>query len=231
MKPAPWYLPVGGAPAAAAAAERLATGRVVDVADPNGLGRVEVELHSHGGDRPLRVWARVATPLAGSDYGAWWIPNVGDEVLLGFVNADAALPVVIGSMWNGNAKPALSVQGQEINQWELRGRQGSRFLIDESANATVVLETAGGVKLEMIDESGGTVRLTCGGNTVTIDSGGVKVQAAAEIKMEASTLTISAGMVTVDTPLAKFSGVVKCEVLQSSSVISNSYTPGAGNVW
>jgi len=38
-------------------------------------------------------------------------------------------------------------------------------------------------------------------------------------------------MVTVDAALAKFSGIVKCEVLQATSVISTSYTPGAGNIW
>jgi hypothetical protein len=38
-------------------------------------------------------------------------------------------------------------------------------------------------------------------------------------------------MVTVDAAMAKFSGVVKCEVLIATSVVGTSYTPGAGNVW
>jgi len=38
-------------------------------------------------------------------------------------------------------------------------------------------------------------------------------------------------MVTVDAAMSKFSGVVKCDVLISNSVISTSYTPGAGNIW
>ena len=44
-------------------------------------------------------------------------------------------------------------------------------------------------------------------------------------------MMFSAGMVTVDAALAKFSGIVKCEVLQATSVISTTYTPGAGNIW
>ncbi|WP_291983746.1 hypothetical protein [Candidatus Accumulibacter sp. ACC005] len=44
-------------------------------------------------------------------------------------------------------------------------------------------------------------------------------------------MKVSAGMVTVDTAMAKFSGIVKCEVLQATSVVSTSYTPGAGNIW
>jgi hypothetical protein len=37
--------------------------------------------------------------------------------------------------------------------------------------------------------------------------------------------------VNVDAAMAKFSGIVKCEVLQSTSVVSTSYTSGAGNIW
>lgn len=231
MKPVDWFTPPSAPPTAAAAGGRLAHGRVVDVADPQQLARVQVAIHGHGGPAPLRVWARVASPLAGQDYGAWWIPNVGDEVLLGFIDGDVRFPVVLGSLWNGAATPPRQVQGGEVSEWELRGRRGSRFHIDETDQATITLETAGGVTLALIDEAGGTVRVTCGANTVTIDSGGVKVQAAAEIELESSTLRISAGLVQVDTPMATFSGVVKCEVLQSTAVVSTSYTPGAGNIW
>ena len=45
------------------------------------------------------------------------------------------------------------------------------------------------------------------------------------------TVEVSAGMVTVDAAMARFSGIVKCETLISTSVISTSYTPGAGNIW
>jgi hypothetical protein len=38
-------------------------------------------------------------------------------------------------------------------------------------------------------------------------------------------------MVTVDSPMSKFSGVVECDTLIAQSVVSASYTPGAGNVW
>jgi hypothetical protein len=60
---------------------------------------------------------------------------------------------------------------------------------------------------------------------------GITIQAAAKVKVQAATVEVSAGTVTVDTAMATFSGVVKCEVLISTSVISTSYTPGAGNIW
>jgi hypothetical protein len=44
-------------------------------------------------------------------------------------------------------------------------------------------------------------------------------------------LSVSAGMVQVDAGMSRFSGVVQCDTLITNSVISASYTPGAGNVW
>ena len=49
--------------------------------------------------------------------------------------------------------------------------------------------------------------------------------------MNAPQVDVSAGMVKVDAAIAKFSGIVKCETLISTSVVSTSYTPGAGNIW
>jgi hypothetical protein len=42
---------------------------------------------------------------------------------------------------------------------------------------------------------------------------------------------VSAAMVTVDAAMSKFSGVIQCDTLISSTVVSATYTPGAGNIW
>jgi hypothetical protein len=44
-------------------------------------------------------------------------------------------------------------------------------------------------------------------------------------------MEVSAGMVTVNAGMSKFSGVVQCDTLITNAVISTSYTPGAGNIW
>ncbi len=52
------------------------------------------------------------------------------------------------------------------------------------------------------------------------------------MKIEApAQLSISAGMVSVDAGMSRFSGVVQCDTLITNAVVSASYTPGAGNVW
>ena len=80
-------------------------------------------------------------------------------------------------------------------------------------------------------EAGGKVELSAAGNTVTLETAGVTVRAAARVRVEASQVEVSAGMVTVDAGMSRFSGVVQCDTLIANAVVSASYTPGAGNVW
>ena len=51
------------------------------------------------------------------------------------------------------------------------------------------------------------------------------------IQANASQVDVTAGMVNVNAAMSKFSGVVQCDTLISTTVISSAYTPGAGNVW
>ena len=75
------------------------------------------------------------------------------------------------------------------------------------------------------------MEIVAAGNTITIDSSGVSIESSAKVSVTASTVEVTSGMVTVDAAMSKFSGVVKCDVLQATTVISSTYTPGAGNVW
>lgn len=210
---------------------------VVDVKDPDKLARVQVRLLSFDGidgqDGP--VWARVAVPFAGSDRGAFMLPDVGDEVLVSFINGDWRFPVVVGGLWNGSAHPpeTLGGDGSRVDRWSIVGKAGTRILIleERDGEATISLTTPGGVSLKMTDAGGGKVEFKVAGNTVTFDTQGVSVQTSAKVKTQASQVEITSGQVKVDSALADFSGVVKSSVVQSTTVIGNTYTPGAGNVW
>lgn len=232
MDRAPWFLPAPPALVGlAAAAGSLQMGRVTSVQDPDNQGRVEVELLSLPADPLPRAWARVAVPFAGDQHGAWLIPNVGDAVVLAFIGGDPRAPVVLGSLWHGSASPARQPDGSEIKTWELRGRGNTRLTLTEAQQSTIELETSNGVKLTLQDAGSGTCRLDCGQTTITIDDAGVKIQTSGKLDATASSVQVSAATVKVDAAMSTFSGVVKCDVLIASSVVSSSYTPGAGNVW
>lgn len=206
--------------------------RVTSVADPQSLGRVQIALHAFAGDAAL-MWARVACPFAGSSRGGFFIPEVDDEVLVVFVAGDARVPIVVGGLWHGAATPPETLSGDRVDRWTITGKAGTRIAIVEESDATAQVEirTPGGATLLITDEGGGRTQIDCAGNTVKIETAGITIQAAAKVKVEAPQVEVSAAKVKVDSALADFSGVVKCAVLQTNSVISTSYTPGAGNVW
>jgi uncharacterized protein involved in type VI secretion and phage assembly len=207
---------------------------VVSVQDPDQLARVKVRLLTLDGSGQAEIWARVAVAFAGGDRGALFIPDVGDEVLVAFVGGDARFPIVLGGLWNGANNPPDQFGGDRVDRWLFKGKNGTRIaIVEESAStAKVEFETPNGVKGTLTDESGGRIKFEdTAGNSITIDSQGISLQAASKVKVQAGQVEISAGMVKVDAGMAKFSGVVKCEVLQATTVVATTYTPGAGNIW
>jgi uncharacterized protein involved in type VI secretion and phage assembly len=208
---------------------------VVSVQDPENLSRVQVRLLSFDQveQQDAPIWARVAVAFAGDNRGCFLIPDVGDEVLVIFTNGDTRYPIVIGSLWNGSTQVPDQLSGDSVNRWSLKGKEGTRIAIEEesASSARVLFTTPNGVNGELTDEGGGKVEFTCSGTTVTIDTQGVTVNTSMNLTVQATQVSVSAAMVTVDAGISKFSGVVQADTVICNSVISASYTPGAGNIW
>ncbi|EXI63880.1 MAG: Rhs element Vgr protein [Candidatus Accumulibacter adjunctus] len=208
--------------------------RVVDLSDPERRNRVQVRLLAFDGvdgqDAPL--WARVVCPFAGADRGAFLMPEVDDEVLVVFVQGDVRHPLVLGGLWNGSSAAPADL-GDEGNRFKrIRSKNGVTITLDDQqGQEKLQLETPGGQKFTLSDGPGKLTLEDSNGNKVVMEAARISVTASAEVKVDAPQVKVSAGMVTVDAALAKFSGIVKCEVLQATSVVSTSYTPGAGNIW
>lgn len=209
---------------------------VVSVRDPDRRSRVQVRLYNFDGveghDAP--IWARVAVPFAGNDCGAFLLPNVGAEVLVSFVHGDPRLPVVVGSLWNGSASAPESLPGDQVDRWTLVGKAGTRIAIVEerSGEATISFETADGVFGVLTDTGGGTIEFEAAGTTITIDSEGVAVQTSADVNVTAAKVSITASEglnITADNTV--FSGAITCQMVQTSTTVSSTYTPGAGGMW
>lgn len=210
---------------------------VIAVNDPDSRSRVQIRLLNADGigaqDGP--IWARVAVPFAGNNRGAFMLPDVGDEVLVTFLNGDPRLPMVVGGLWNGSADPpeTLGGSGDRVDRWTIVGKAGTRIAIVEETGGqeTISFTTPGGVSGELTDTAGGKIELRAGGSTVTIDSSGVSIETGAKVSVQASQVDVSAGMVKVDAGMSQFSGVVKCDTIIATTVVATTYTPGAGNIW
>lgn len=208
---------------------------VTDIKDADGQGRVKVKLPwaPDSGGGTYEAWARLATTLAGSNRGTWLIPDPNDEVLVAFEGGDPRRPYVVGSLWNGSDSPPLSMDGAGNNyKKQLCSRNGVKVTLDDTdGQETLTLETPGGQKVTLKDGPGSVSIEDSNGNSIKLESAGITVTASAKVTVNASTVAVSAGMVTVDAGMSKFSGVVQCDTLITNSVVSSSYTPGAGNIW
>ena len=104
----------------------VVTGQVVNVVDPDQQGRVQVSLPYLGGQN-TSYWAPVATMMSGNGRGSWFMPEVGDEVLIAFNQDDVAHPFIVGFLWNGKDAPPSndrhlrvihSVNGHELRLYD-----------------------------------------------------------------------------------------------------------------
>jgi len=156
----------------------LMIGRVEDNEDPRGEGRIQVN-YGWSQSTALSGWAPIAALMAGNDRGTWFIPEVGDEVVLGFDRGDPSSPIVLGFLWNGvDAAPSTSTKERMIRS--VNGHT-IRFL----DSTPTVGGNQGGIAIE--DATGNSIVLTNG--KVTIHSVGVLELDAAAIRL--TTLGVS----------------------------------------
>ena len=208
---------------------------VTDIKDPDNQGRVCIALpwSADAGGQRYEAWARLATMFAGNNRGSWFIPDVDDEVLVAFEHGDVRRPYVLGGLWNGRDAPPERMDGAGSNNRKvLRSRNGVKVTLDDqSGQETLQLETPGGQRITLKDGPGSVQIVDSNGNSVKLEASGITVTATAKVTINASQVQVSAPLVSVNAGMSTFSGVVKVDTLISNSVISASYTPGAGNIW
>ena len=208
---------------------------VSDIKDPDGQGRVKITLpwSPDTGGGQYEAWARVATMMGGNNRGTWFIPDTNDEVLVVFEGGDPRRPYVIGGLWNGSDSPPETMDGAGNNYKKvIRSRNGVKVTLDDQdGQEKLILETPGGQKITMKDGPGAVLIEDSNGNSVKLETSGITVTASAKVTVNASMVEVSAGMVKVDAGMSKFSGVVQADTVICNSIISASYTPGAGNIW
>jgi uncharacterized protein involved in type VI secretion and phage assembly len=213
--------------------------KIVSVKDPENHNRVQVRIYDVDGvaNQDATVWARVAVPFAGDARGAFFIPDVGDEVLVVYLSGDPRFPVVIGGLWNGHdsAPETLGGAGDRVDRWTIKGTKGTRIaIVEDSSGPTISFTTPGGLSGTMTDSGGGSIEFTNSAQTsVKIDTSGVTITApTGEVQVTAAnSVSVTAPQLNVNAAMSTFSGIVQCQVVQATTVIGTTYTPGAGNVW
>ncbi|MFA6009012.1 MAG: phage baseplate assembly protein V [Desulfobacteraceae bacterium] len=193
----------------------VVVGIVKDINDPRGLGRVKVDFPWLAEDsdttspddqeeRSHSFWARIATLMAGSGRGSFFIPEIGDEVLVAFEHGDINYPFVLGSLWNSEDTPPETMDSDSKNHIRaIHTRSGHVVSFDDNTDdkaAAIRITSQGGHSVTLDDASGtGNITVkTAGGHAITLDDEGgtVTMEDSAGNKL---CFDANAGSLTVDT--------------------------------
>jgi phage protein D/phage baseplate assembly protein gpV len=166
----------------------VVVGIVTNNKDDESGGRVKVKFPWLGDQESH--WARLATPMAGGGRGFFFLPEVGDEVLLGLDHGDINHAYVIGGLWNGREQPpepAGSVVGAtgKVNKRILKSRSGHMVMLDDSDEQP---------SITIVDKTGrNTIKLDSTDNRLTISvQGDMALEAGGSISIKGKTVQVEA---------------------------------------
>lgn len=147
---------------------------VTDNHDPNGMGRVRVKFHWMKGSQKT-PWIRVTSPHGGGGKGMFFIPELGEEVIVGFEGDSAVKPYVVGTVYHGKANSTFSNSGNDIKA--LQSRSGNKLILDDAAKSVLLSDGAGNQTFHdgagnIITSSTESITLTCGESTIIMKKDG-----------------------------------------------------------
>ncbi len=160
--------------------------------DPDGENRIQVRFPILD-SQAKGIWARVCTLDAGNDRGSFFLPEIGDEVIVGFLNDDPRHAVVLGMVHSSaKAAPITAADDNHIKGFQTRSKM--KFLFDDDKKI-VTLETPAGNKFIVSEDEKSITLKDQNGNSMVMDSSGIVIKSAKDIKIEASqNIDIKAGM-------------------------------------
>jgi uncharacterized protein involved in type VI secretion and phage assembly len=162
----------------------VAVAVVTNNEDPSNEGRVKVNFPWRGEDDESS-WVRIATFMAGPEMGGYFLPEVGDEVLVAFEKGDIDHPYILGFLWSGKMKPPETNSDGKNNRRLIKSRSGHLVILDDSD---------GDEKIEIIDKSGNNkIVVETAANKITIESAqDIEIKAQNKISLQATELEFKA---------------------------------------
>jgi len=165
-------------------------GIVKNLDDPKGLGRIELQFNKIP-DEVRSAWARVAAPMAGKERGAFFMPEIDDELLVAFEDGHFDTPYVIGYLWNGvdippettNTNRVIKTPGGHQLRFEdaegakkviLRSNGGHQIEIDDAAQ-TITVKTDSGNQFIVLDDTAQSITLRGGQRMVKMAGGMIEM--------------------------------------------------------
>jgi Rhs element Vgr protein len=151
--------------------------------DPDGQDRIQVMLPIVD-DASNGIWARLASLDAGKERGFVFRPEVGDEVIVGFINDDPRDAVVLGMLHSGSL-PAPVPPAADNNEKGLVSRSKMRFWLDDDKKV-MTLDTPAGNKIEISEDTTSITIEDQNSNKIVLNDSGIEINSASNIKITAA---------------------------------------------
>lgn len=174
----------------------VVTGIVSNNKDPDKLGRIKVKIPRISGDEESN-WARIASFMAGKERGAFFLPEIDDEVLVAFEYGDINMPYIIGSLWNGIDKPPEDNTNGKDNIRIIKSRSGHIIKLDDTENNEKI-EIADKTEKNIIIfdtkkntisiKSDKDIELSAPNGKISLEAKEIQTQSSASTKIEAKDL-------------------------------------------
>lgn len=150
--------------------------------DPAGEHRIQVEVPVMQA-QVAGVWARLVQGHASSGFGAFFLPEVGDEVVLGYFHDDPCHPVILGSLYSSSRKPPYALaEANDTKAFVTRCKH--RFEFDEK-NKKITLTTPGLNQVVLDDSDHSILVQDEHGNFAKLSSDGIHLDSPKDIKLVA----------------------------------------------
>lgn len=171
---------------------------VTNLNDPANIGRVKVQFPWLG-DEIESHWARISSPMAGQDgKGLYWLPEVNDEVLVGFEHGDITRPYILGALWNKKDKPPKQngevVSNGKVNERIIRSRSGHLIVLDDTKDGEkIIIRDKTGKNEMVIDSKNNALSITIEDKITIQAKGAISVKSTNnDISLEAKNISLKA---------------------------------------
>ncbi len=160
----------------------LHIGIISDLEDPEGTFRIQVKIPSIS-QNGNGIWARLSSLVAGNERGGFFIPEIGDEVLVGFINESMNNPVILGSLYHKDSPPPLEINNDNFQQG-IVSKEKSTFVINDE-NKEIELSTQKGNKILISEKEKGLIIEDQNGNSIVMDDSGITIESSKDINIKA----------------------------------------------
>lgn len=153
--------------------------------------QIEVELPTINSESN-KIWARLGNMYASNGYGAFFVPDVGDEVILGFLNNNPCNPVILGSLYSNQSKPPYEFTAENNTRAFV---SKSKLVIElEEEKKVITIKTPANNKIVISDEDKGIQITDQNSNKIIMNDKGIRIESSNDLTLKAATnIVIDAG--------------------------------------